>query len=143
MASPSDVVKFDPNTLTDRLRERIRNSIADLIPEEAWDALVKKEMDAFFTAQNTRDAYGSNRTVESVFAQELRAVMVAETKKRMTAMMAKPEWNVYWDGKELQTGGRLMELAKKAGDSIITNWLATALGMFVQNVKQNITDLGR
>ena len=36
-------------TLESKLREKIRDSISDIVPQEEWDKMIKEEVEAFFT----------------------------------------------------------------------------------------------
>lgn len=43
----SEVAKFDQASLMQNVRERIKATFVGLIPDEEWEALVRKEVDAF------------------------------------------------------------------------------------------------
>jgi hypothetical protein len=43
-----ELEKFEPQKLIQTVKERIINTFAGLIPESEWEALVQKEVDAFF-----------------------------------------------------------------------------------------------
>jgi hypothetical protein len=49
--SDNEVSKFDPSKLMDGVRERIKATFVGLIPDEEWEILVKKEVDAFFSEE--------------------------------------------------------------------------------------------
>jgi len=40
--------KFDPSKLMDGVRDRIKATFVSLIPDDQWEVMVKKEIDAFF-----------------------------------------------------------------------------------------------
>jgi hypothetical protein len=43
----SEIAKFDQASLMQNVRERIKATFVGLIPDEEWEALVRKEVDAF------------------------------------------------------------------------------------------------
>src|SRR5271156_2508268 len=47
----SDITKFDPATLMQGVRDRIKATFVSLIPEEQWESLVQKEVEAFFAVK--------------------------------------------------------------------------------------------
>jgi len=47
------VEKFDPNTLMQGVKDRIKATFVSLIPDGKWDEMVQKEIDAFFNSEET------------------------------------------------------------------------------------------
>jgi hypothetical protein len=47
----SEIEKFDPSTLMQGVRDRIKATFVSLIPDEQWEVLVQKEINAFFEQQ--------------------------------------------------------------------------------------------
>jgi len=43
-----EVTPFDPNRLKEALQERVRQQFLEVIPEDQWDAMIQKEIEAFF-----------------------------------------------------------------------------------------------
>ncbi len=48
---PNEIEKFDPSTLMQGVKDRIKATFVSLIPDDKWDGLVSKEVDAFFNQQ--------------------------------------------------------------------------------------------
>lgn len=44
----TQIEKFDPSTLMNGVRDRIKATFVSLIPDEQWEQLVRKEADSFF-----------------------------------------------------------------------------------------------
>lgn len=65
-----EIEKFDPSKLMQGVKDRIKATFVSLIPDEQWDQMVKKEIDAFFDPSTTyakevitnsySSGYGSN-----------------------------------------------------------------------------------
>jgi hypothetical protein len=66
-------VKTDPMTaFQEQLRERVRNDIRDLLPEDAVAGLVKQAVDAeFFKARRIDEGYGRWSEKPSWFVEEV------------------------------------------------------------------------
>lgn len=50
---PEEIQKFDPSTLMQGVKDRIKATFVSLIPDEQWDAMVQKEIDSFFDPNST------------------------------------------------------------------------------------------
>jgi len=48
-----DVVKFNPQQLTQKLKDKIKDTFIELIPDEEWNKLVESEVNEFFN-QSTK-----------------------------------------------------------------------------------------
>jgi hypothetical protein len=49
----NQVEKFDPSTLMQGVKDRIKATFVSLIPETQWEVMVQKEIDAFFNSEET------------------------------------------------------------------------------------------
>lgn len=59
----------------DKVKDKIKNSFVDLIPEEQWDAMVQAEIDNFFEKPvrlnvNEEKQYGQNKTTQTFLTDE-------------------------------------------------------------------------
>ena len=54
MEENTQVQKFDPATLMQGVKDRIKATFVSLIPEEQWEEMVKKEVDKFFREYEIR-----------------------------------------------------------------------------------------
>lgn len=120
--------------------ERVRGTIADLIPEDAWTAMVQKEVDLFLK-ETTREAYGyQNRNqdrVPSGLATVVLKVLEEETRKRVLALLDLPEWGANWNV-EGQVSHAVKELVVAHAPEIVQSLLGNAVQQFVQNMRNQI-----
>jgi hypothetical protein len=56
-----ELLKFDPSTLMQGVKDRVKSTFVSLIPDEQWDNLVKKEVDAFFTESDAPKDYNYSK----------------------------------------------------------------------------------
>lgn len=61
MEENTQVQKFDPATLMQGVKDRIKATFVSLIPEEQWEEMVKKEVDKFSGSMKLGE------TVEGIF----------------------------------------------------------------------------
>lgn len=133
-----EITKFDPNKLVDRVRERVRGTIADLIPEDAWTAMVKKEIDLFLK-ETTRESYGynNNQRVPSGLATAVHDVLEEETKRRVKAYLDSPAWGANWTV-EGQVSHAVKDLVVKYAPEIMQSLLGNAVQQFVQKMRNEM-----
>ncbi len=134
----TEVAKFDPATYVDKVRDKIKQSLVDVIPDEQWNAMLKAEISAFFENRKERTAYGNDvREYPSEFRQIVKTVIEEETKNRVRAMLATPEWTSYWDGNKQQAGEEIARIARENGAAILAKWLEAAIGQVISSIRFN------
>lgn len=53
MDNNNQIEKFDPSTLMQGVKDRIKATFVSLIPDDQWEIMVQKEVDAFFNSEET------------------------------------------------------------------------------------------
>ncbi len=82
----SDVVKHEVKSIGEKVSDRIRASFVDLIPEDAWKAMVQKEIVTF--TEGVQEPYGRGTKpspLQSIIRAELESRFKAEVIKAMDA----------------------------------------------------------
>ena len=89
----SEIQKFDPNSLMQGVRDKIKSSFVDLIPDEQWNQMVQKEIDDFFQPKSTNNynEYKSN------FQILIRNVLNEDAKQRLIDILNSPEYQENWN----------------------------------------------
>lgn len=136
MANPTDVTKFEPTNFVDKLRDKMKQSMIDLIPEEQWNSMLKSELDNFFNDKTERGAYSHN-TVPSEFKVAVRRIISEEVQKKVKDMLHSPEWEPYWKNNEMLAGEKIAELLKEYGAQILNAWLSGAIQDVVQRMRSH------
>lgn len=67
----SEVVKYDANVVMQGVKDKIRATFVDLIPEEKWNEMIQTEIDVFL---RKRDSYS-----DSPFTQIVKEVVLLLT----------------------------------------------------------------
>lgn len=121
-----DIQKFDPATLMQGVKDRIKATFVSLIPDEQWDQMVKKEIDAYFRL----DSQGYRHELISHFSITVRDVLQKEVYKRVESTLNSPEFSINW------TGG------KQTLPEIIKSELVTkAPEIFIASIEGMITNV--
>jgi hypothetical protein len=134
----TEVTKFDPSTYVDKVRDKIKQSLVDVIPDEQWNTMLKAEISAFFENKRERSAYSSEyREIPSEFRRIVAVVVEEETKRRVCEMLSGTDWSSYWDGTKQQAGEEIARIARENGAAILAKWLESAIGQVIAGIRFN------
>lgn len=129
-----EIEKFDPSKLVDRVRERVQNTFAELIPEEQWKALVQKEINAFLTSHN--DGYGHERE------SGLRQLVHSELRKKLGEILSvefkSEKWALHWDGQRQQVGKEVERIIIDNAPEILSAMLRQSIQVIVSQMGVNL-----
>lgn len=106
-------------TFEDSVKARLKGIVAELIPEERWDGLVKKAVEEF-----------EKKDLPLLVKDEL----VARYKKAIQEEFAKPEWQATWDGAGPSASPKLKAMLVEVAPLI----LAAMIGGSMQTVMSNL-----
>src|ERR1700754_234825 len=84
--------KFDPATLTQGVKDRIKATFVSLIPDEQWDQMVQNEVNTFFNVR--RPAYNSRdiSDFQSVCSSTIREECIARLKTYFSTREFEATW---------------------------------------------------
>lgn len=114
-------------TLRDKISDRIRSSFVELIPEEAWKAMVQKEINTFRTV-------GLPNLIKEELKERLSKVLKEE--------LNKPEYQGYWDiGNGQKPSEAVIEITKQLTPDLITAMWGSVIQRCVDELRNNLTTL--
>lgn len=88
--------KLEPVQFVDKLRERIKGTLGELIPDDQWDAMMKTEVDRFFNSRVEERNY-ARREIPSGFTEIVQAEIASYVKVRVQKYLAEdPGWQHKW-----------------------------------------------
>lgn len=93
----SNIDKFNPQSLADTVKDRLKATFISLIPEEQWDQLVSNEIEVFF--EKKEDAYSTNRTSSTKFQQLIQKELENYSIERLKEYFASDQFRVAYDEK--------------------------------------------
>jgi len=133
--SGSEVTKFDPSSYVDKVRDKIKQSLIDVIPDDQWNAMLRAEIEGFFKSKTTSSHYGE-REQPSEFRRIVLSVLEEDVKSRVKTMLNSPEWSTYWDGNnKLKAGEEIARLARENGAAILAKWLESAIAQVLAQIR--------
>lgn len=134
--SGTEVAKFDPSSYVDKVRDKIKQSLIDVIPDDQWNVMLRAEISSFFEKKyDPGNGYTAASTKPSEFHRIVEAVLEEETKKRVRVILAGPEWTAYWDGTKLKAGEEIARIARENGAAILAKWLEAAIGQVIAGIR--------
>jgi hypothetical protein len=129
----SEIEKFDPSTLMQGVKDRIKATFVSLIPDEQWDQMCKREIDDFFSSRPR--SYNNNSYSE--FTMVVNRVLEEETKKKIKEIIqSHPDfstsgvWNEGTVSESIKV--KLIESAPMIFTRVIENMMAST----IQQMKQ-------
>ena len=125
MASEA-IRQFNPSDYVEMIRGKIRGVLLEVVPDEQWDEMIRKEIQTFFELRTEDRSYGySVRT--SGFRMACEDILKREVQERVLAALKSPEWDGYWDGQRQTIGPKLAELLQQQAAGIFNAWLGSVL----------------
>lgn len=115
----SNVTNFDPMTLAEKLRERIRTSFVDLIPDETWKAMVEKEIQSFTTQERN---YSGNHPspLQALIASIAKDEIKKRIESQVLALLTTPEYSDHWDSGTQKAGAVVEAYLKSIVPELVT-----------------------
>lgn len=93
MEENTQVQKFDPATLIQGVKDRIKSTFVSLIPEEQWKEMIEKEVGKFFREYELRQY---DIRYVSDFSVLVNSLLKEEAEKRMKEYLGSPEFQTVW-----------------------------------------------
>lgn len=110
-------------SVQEKVRERIQASFVDLIPEEVWAGMVKKE-------------------IEHITEVALPRLAVEEAEKVLREMIRKelggPAWREYWDQHGHTLGPKASAMVTEAVKDAAPELVAALFGRFAQGIVMDL-----
>lgn len=127
------IEKFDPSTLMQGVKDRIKATFVSLIPDEQWTEMVRSEVNKYFAPGY--DGYG-NRPSYSDFTRTVHDVLNQVAKDKLNELLAQPEFTVVWKGNNYDISDILRkEIIEKAPD-IFATMISNSVATTIQNLRR-------
>lgn len=112
-----------PTTFEDSVKERLKSIVADLIPEDRWDDIVRKTVVSF-------EKDDLPRLVKSELTERY--------KKAISEEFSKPEWQGQWNTIGMQASPMLQKLIVDAAPLVLAGLIGGSMEQMIQNLKYAI-----
>lgn len=132
MDTNNNVEKFDPSTLMQGVKDRIKATFVSLIPDGQWENMVQKEIDAFFELSKvkvsksttiTTGSYGSSterreinseETLSSPFRELVWEHCAVLTKEILKEKIDKEYFTNHWTNNQLEVTDKMKDVIAEA-----------------------------
>lgn len=124
----TDIEKFDPSQLMQGVRDRIKATFISLIPDDKWEELVQKEIDAFFAETKNNGYYRQNDKLPSPFSAVCNEVFQKRVADTFNECIQSSDWS-RWSG--LSRGEmslKIEEFLKANSNEIMQGFFQKTLG---------------
>lgn len=131
MEEKDEIQKFDPNTLMQGVKDRIKSEFVSLIPDDHWNQMVKKEVDDFF--QEKARGYNSVQRI-SKFGELVHAEVHKEAQKRIQKYLKSSVFNIVWNGNGMTTcSDKVKEVIMENSGEVLANMIGGMISQGIQN----------
>lgn len=141
----TDIAKkteFDPRDLAERLRDKIRVDMADLMPDEMWEGLLEKELKTFFEPKVIKSGYRNedSKTVPSPFSVLVHGEIESLVKDKLTERI-RVKLGAEVDKRTGELDTTVMKFIEANAGRLLESWFAGAmfsqLSMHANNIRFN------
>lgn len=141
----SEIEKFNPHTLAESIKERIKSDFVQLIPQEQWDQMVKSQIDALY--MRAKDLPGRPRThmanteIDQIIHDEITKIIRQKVREQIKREIDSPEW-----GGRLTCNGRRLpsemavKIARENGTDLLMGICRDIVECSVDNVRREIAN---
>lgn len=132
---PQKIEKFDPSTLMQDVKDRIKATFVSLIPDDQWEVMVKKEVDSYFKREE--EGYGQ-RGFSSSFTKDVHQVLQEEVKQKVKEYLTENFSNVWYENGVPVCNAKVEELITKNAGKILSDMIGGTIQMSLQQAGYNI-----
>jgi hypothetical protein len=134
MSDEKALATFDVNDMAKNMRARIRGEFMAQIPDEAFEALIKKEIDAFMNEKPRQYPRGRAQHDPSDFRKVCMDVMRDRTREAVEAVWASPEWTPQYncESGKYEIPEAVTKLMEEKSEVILKSVLGELLGRILR-----------
>ena len=133
----TNLEKFDPSTLMQGVKDRIKATFVSLIPDEQWDKMVKNEVDDYFKPKQI--GYSSDRKMASDFQILVRNIIENEATKKLKEYLTSPDFITMWAENGIPiASGQVKQMCIENSGQILANFYAGIFQNMLSMVANNL-----
>jgi hypothetical protein len=140
-------------TFVDKVKEKIKNTFADLIPEEQWDEMIQKEINSFFEdkqkitiSEIKKYANGSWRNEEflvkemeiSPFRAMVYAECIQKTNQTLKETIDKTYFTEIWDKNGKVITEEFKTVITECGPAIAAKFFSNLIGQMTSDMRMSL-----
>ena len=121
-----EVVKFNPAQIMQGVKDKIRATFVELIPDEQWNAMVQTEIEEFITPGTTSNNYQQSKQPSSL-ARIVQDELEKDLRVRLKELLAGPEWQEQWTNGKQTANDKIRQLLIDNSPEIMSKLLSSAI----------------
>lgn len=134
-----EVVKYNPDSIMQGVKDRIKATFVGMIPDEQWEAMIKKECDEFLNGKVDNSWVSNNGRYMPEFKVIAQQELQNECKRRMAEYLSSPEFEIIWTEHGRTTCSKTVEeLIIKNSGAMLTNMFGNLFSEILYNFKQSL-----
>lgn len=98
MSDTTELKPFNPQDIMQGVKDKIKSSFVELIPEENWNQMIQAEIDNFFQKNKQANTYNNNQ--HNKYVSQFDLMINAELKKyadeKINEHLRGPEFQAMW-----------------------------------------------
>lgn len=128
----NQIEKFDPSSLMQGVKDRIKATFVSLIPDDQWEKLCEKEVHSFF--EDRKETY-SHREYKSDFQMTCRTVLNEIAKEKITEALKSYDSSI-WNNNQLVINEELKKVLIANASEILISMIGSQVQAVINNMKQ-------
>lgn len=112
------------DTLKEKVAARIRDTFAELIPEEAFNTMVEIQINEFIKAE-----------IPKIVSEELEK----KFREQVNTMLGLPEFQFIWTGSDRRPGEALKEIIRELAPDLVAAAFGNVIAGVTEQVRQSLT----
>ena len=135
MGKDDKPVPFDPNTIMDGVKDKIKAEFINLIPEDAWKAMVKTEVDRYFKTAIDRN-YSNHNQYYTPFATLVHNELQDHCKAKFKEFLGTPEFNSneWKDGQQVMSEAVKKFIVENSGE-VMANFFGNMMQSALMSIR--------
>lgn len=121
---------IDLTEAAQKIKEKIKDTFATLIPEEQWNEMVQKEINNYF--KQTEEGYGQ-RGYSSSFQKDVHSVLSDETKQRVKEYLQTNFDSVWYENGVSVCNKYVEDIITKNAGKILSDMIGGSIQMALSN----------
>lgn len=132
----SDLTKFKPEDYMQKVKDRIKSSFVEMIPDDQWENMIKHEIDEFLKLRET-SGYRKERT--SNFSSMVQSQLQEFSKEKLKEYLSSPDFLTIWgnNGKPI-IGNAVKKFIIENSGEILVNLIGSHMQQTLYNIKNNV-----
>lgn len=152
----NEIQKFNPQDFVGKVKEKVKNVFADLIPDDKWEELITTEINAFFTesvsleVETTRDWRNNKKyfTLKDQKVSPFRAIVwhkcIEATENAIKNELVNNYFSTIWNPTTNQFSEEFREIFENSIPKVVDNYFrciavqsSNTMGDIIKNTIQN------